>query len=313
MGEIYNAIGKADQIQTSFNFEIYLKGITEKNLQIENFKLPNGGYDFIQLCERIIKKYDFTNHAIFITNKPFSTREQGELPEQFYFHHNNSAHKYSIISTYLWDSLNPQYPLQSYILLSLALMMLLTNIKIGIHTETRGCVCDYCDNPADFLGILKKNGFCNECESFIHNQLEKKNLSVDKLISIKRLVNRALCKKICFVAIPFQDKYFQILGLIKTTLKSYEVIIGNESIMPQKINDAILLNINMCDLFIGEISESNPNVYFEIGLAQNKFCNLVLLSDNNNIPFDLKMNQIIMYDDYSKLESNLHRLDCLEF
>lgn len=311
-GKIYNAIGKANQQQSSFHFEIVQKKIKGSEKSIESFILSNGGYDFCSLAEYIVKKNEFINHTIFITSEPFSTKDQGNKPEEFYFHHNNSPYKYSIISTYLWEQLEPEYSLQSYIILMFALIMIQQYIELGIHDETRGCICDYCDNPSNILNIFEENaGLCTECNAYIYNQLEKGKISIDILSSIKRLINRGLNKKICFVAFPYTTEFRQTYKTIQNVLEKWSVFKAEDEEYPQKISDAIQLDISECDLFIAEITNPNPNVFYEIGLAQNTLSRKILLSQNEDIPFDLKLDRVIKYKSLEDLKVKLSSLNSL--
>jgi hypothetical protein len=59
----------------------------------------------------------------------------------------------------------------------------------------------------------------------------------------------------------------------------------------------IYTQIHKADFIIADMSERNPNVFYEVGYAHAKDKNVILITkDDNDIPFDLKHHQHIIYN-----------------
>ena len=63
------------------------------------------------------------------------------------------------------------------------------------------------------------------------------------------------------------------------------------------IND-ILRSIQESDYIIADLTEQNPNVYYELGLAHASGKPVILITQNiDSLPFDLRHQRIIEYSD----------------
>jgi hypothetical protein len=79
-----------------------------------------------------------------------------------------------------------------------------------------------------------------------------------------------------------------------------EPIRADSSDRPGPIINQIFEDIEQADILIAEIGTSNPNVYYEVGLAHcvRKPSILVAHKDQiDSIPFDLRHNRVIVFDD----------------
>lgn len=108
-------------------------------------------------------------------------------------------------------------------------------------------------------------------------------------------------RKSAFVLMPFGDRYDSYYTCIfKPSLEAvgYSVTRGDDFSVPQRpiiqdIQDAIIQS----DLLLCDISEENPNVFYELGLAHAVGKPVILVSHKKeNIPFDLRHLRIITYD-----------------
>lgn len=110
----------------------------------------------------------------------------------------------------------------------------------------------------------------------------------------------------CFVLMPFSEIYDDIYReLIKPVIldNGLEVIRADEIFSPGSIMEQIRSAIQQSKFCIADVTGKNPNVLYELGIAQTIGKPTVLLvQDINDIPFDLKSNRFIIYD-YRNLKS----------
>lgn len=105
----------------------------------------------------------------------------------------------------------------------------------------------------------------------------------------------------CFVMMPFAEP----LGSYYASI--YEPAIKNAGLTPKradddiygtgKIIDQIWAGINSARILVAELTNRNPNVLYELGLAHALNKPVVLVSSNeNDVPFDVKHVRVIYYD-----------------
>lgn len=106
-----------------------------------------------------------------------------------------------------------------------------------------------------------------------------------------------------FVAMPFRQEshYNDLFAITKDTL----LPLGYEVVRADKEHSTIAINCKVCELIqesqflIGEITERNPNVFLEIGIAYGLGRTVILLISKErmyDIPSDLKGIEYIEYD-----------------
>jgi nucleoside 2-deoxyribosyltransferase len=102
-----------------------------------------------------------------------------------------------------------------------------------------------------------------------------------------------------FVIMPFAKEFDDIfkIGIKETAKKSninaYRL---DEELFDEGMLDKIYNEIENCDFIIADLSDKNPNVFYELGYAHaiGKLCILITQSAEN-IPFDLKHKRHIVY------------------
>jgi hypothetical protein len=105
----------------------------------------------------------------------------------------------------------------------------------------------------------------------------------------------------CFVAMPFLAKlnYFY-LYLQNYLEKNYNLQVerGDYSIATGPILDKIKRQIRTADLLIGDVSGSNPNVFYELGLADARDKKIILITSDpvEEAPVDIRHLELIQYD-----------------
>ncbi len=107
--------------------------------------------------------------------------------------------------------------------------------------------------------------------------------------------------KNCFVLMPFSEEFDDIYQLgIKSTCN--EIKMNCERVDEQIFNHSILqqiyTQIENADILIADLTNQNPNVFYEVGYAHGLKKRVILLTKNiQDIPFDLKHYPHIIYED----------------
>ena len=90
------------------------------------------------------------------------------------------------------------------------------------------------------------------------------------------------------------------------------MIRADEIVHPRRITDAILQATLLSDLVVADLTGSNPNVFYELGLAHASGCDVIMITQESKIPFDVTTESTIFYKPHEKgfreLERQLHRL-----
>jgi len=107
-------------------------------------------------------------------------------------------------------------------------------------------------------------------------------------------------KPIAFVIMPFAAEFEEIYNyFIATSLNEagFEVKRADDIESQNNILKDIVNAIKNCDIIVADLTSSNPNVYYELGLAHSINKPVILLTqDLSEVPFDLKSYRIIEYN-----------------
>ena len=105
----------------------------------------------------------------------------------------------------------------------------------------------------------------------------------------------------CFVlmpfAIPLGNHYTLIYepAIIKAGLKAVRA--DAEIFATGKIMDQVWMGINSAKVLVAELTNRNPNVFYELGIAHALKKPVVLISSNEeDVPFDVRHIRVIYYD-----------------
>lgn len=105
-------------------------------------------------------------------------------------------------------------------------------------------------------------------------------------------------KDLAFVIMPFAKGYDEVYSWIDETAKAcgLKCLRADKEIFIGGIMDKVRENILKAGIIIAELSEKNPNVYYELGLSHAIGKNVIMLSQSlDSIPFDLKHLKIVLY------------------
>jgi len=102
-----------------------------------------------------------------------------------------------------------------------------------------------------------------------------------------------------FVAMPYAKEfnnayYFGIKGPVELRGRKCERV--DHDAFTGDIVDRIKTRIRGSELVIADITGNNPNVFFEVGYAEGLGKNVILISQAQDTPFDLKTRRQIRYD-----------------
>src|ERR1039458_1848869 len=114
--QVENAVGLAQLVQDAFEFD-FLAGRID--LTDEQYSLPNSGYDLDKAVAEIVVPKALPKPLILFTSLPYGDREYPNEPDCFYFSEDYPGPLF-LVSTYLWDKIQPDTGLQPYILMMLA-------------------------------------------------------------------------------------------------------------------------------------------------------------------------------------------------
>lgn len=117
-------------------------------------------------------------------------------------------------------------------------------------------------------------------------------------------------KRICFIACPIgaensperADANFLLESIIAPAIeKDFEFVRSDLISSANKITDEITNHLNNDDLVIVDLSNHNPNVFYELGYrhALSK-PTITFIKNNENIPFDLSDYRTIHYSENHK-------------
>lgn len=114
--------------------------------------------------------------------------------------------------------------------------------------------------------------------------------------------NKKVQRASCFVLMPFDPKFKEVYDTIKESLESEELNMecnrADEFHQPHII-ETILKRIVHSEYIIADLTESNANVFYELGLVHcikdiDKV--IILTQDMKYVPFDLRQFRCITYD-----------------
>lgn len=117
--------------------------------------------------------------------------------------------------------------------------------------------------------------------------------------------------KIAFALMPLGEEYkdLYIYGIRGAAEKTGFVYFRSDEIEHNAgIMNEIMHQIDKASVLIAEVTDKNPNVCYEVGLAHAKGKETILVArKGSNIPFDLKGKNHILYKNIHDLEEKLTR------
>ena len=105
-----------------------------------------------------------------------------------------------------------------------------------------------------------------------------------------------------FIVMPFAHRYNRVYKAVEKACDRADImhLRANEIKQPGPIISQIFDSITNADCIIAEISDKNPNVYYEVGVAHNAGKPVILLGRKEvtkDLPFDIRHNRVLLYDE----------------
>jgi len=175
-------------------------------------------------------------------------------------------------------------------------------------------VCDYFTTPDDLRAkVANALGFF---VASIRSQTEKKiALSAGTVPAspIWRGRNFVIDDSLCFVIMPFQDE-FQVIyeKVIKNVAAEMQMkaIHAGEIFSDREIMEDIWDSICQAKLIIADVTQRNPNVFYELGICHTLGKDtIVLTQDRDDVPFDIQGRRYLLYaaEDHASLRVDLKK------
>jgi hypothetical protein len=310
--EVEQVLWRANELQHAFYFDF---DFYKRRLPLdEKYKLPNGGYDLCGAVEALFKTRKYKNlprPLIIISAEPLGDTDHPIEPDYFYFcSQDDDDPKVTIMSTQPLSYLPKNRTLENYLFMMLSNYILSTYGNVSYHKISRGCMLDYCDDLSDAENCLRAGELCPDCE--VELQKRKPNqISFEQVAAALRFFNRAAGRKYCFVMMPFNNTFDPVYEVIRQALTEigWKVKRADEIAYPRLITNLILKEILTSDLVIADLTNFNPNVFYEVGLTHSLGNDLLLLTQEEKNPFDLANEHTIFYSlrELEKLKKAIQR------
>lgn len=111
--------------------------------------------------------------------------------------------------------------------------------------------------------------------------------------------NTEPAKRRAFVLMPFSTDFNEVYEyLIRDPLESagYATNRADDFLNQSSILEDIVRSIALADIIVADLTTTNPNVYYELGLAHGMRKRVVLITQSlSEVPFDLRAYRIISY------------------
>lgn len=116
--------------------------------------------------------------------------------------------------------------------------------------------------------------------------------------------------KLVFVLTPFNDRFYGDYSTIKNvcTEVGFNCSRGDEEYFNSDIFAHILKQLVKARIIIANLNGRNPNVLYELGIAQAMDKPVILLSRTpDDIPIDIRSKKFIIYKNEEELQNNLKK------
>lgn len=121
-----------------------------------------------------------------------------------------------------------------------------------------------------------------------------------KLVNFKN-VKEEIDNSLCFVLMPFDEKFTPIYeNIIKKVVEEFDLNCkrADEIFGTKPIIEDIWQHIQKARILLADLTDRNPNVFYELGLAHAIGKDTILITQElNDVPFDLRHYRCIVYED----------------
>jgi hypothetical protein len=253
--EVSNILGVANLCQTTFYFD----DVEDIKVDISPYRLPNQSFDLDAATEKhVLPKNTDRRPLIILSSEPYGAPPRGAEEDWVYFSGTLDTNV-SIISTYLWESLEGPRRLQPYLLFMIGTSLISEYAGIHFHDESKGCLFDFCEEPSDIdLSLKSDSFFCPICQGYINRALAKGDISIDLLVSAMRLINRARGIELsCFISYSHKDEEFVRKLYSRMKAKNIRVWLAAEDLGEGKIYEQLERSIRLHDRLLLVLSHNS--------------------------------------------------------
>lgn len=141
-----------------------------------------------------------------------------------------------------------------------------------------------------------KSPITNIRKTYYSEFLKANGISENDLVIDKRLI---------FILTPFNDLYAEDYKVIREVClaSGFSAFRGDENYIKGDIFPEMLKLIVKSNLIIANINGRNPNVLYELGIAQALDKPVILISrEPEQLPIDIKSKRFLIYRDYKELQ-----------
>ncbi len=116
--------------------------------------------------------------------------------------------------------------------------------------------------------------------------------------------------RLIFILTPFHDRYMEDFTIIREVCTSagFKCFRGDENYFKGDIFPEMLKLIVKSKLSIANVNGRNPNVLYELGIAQALDKAVILISpepEKLQLPVDIKSKRFLIYNSYTELQERL--------
>ena len=141
----------------------------------------------------------------------------------------------------------------------------------------------------------------NSRQTYYSDFLKANGITQNDLLIDNRLV---------FILTPFHDNYSEDYKVIREacTQSGFNAYRGDENYIKGDIFPEMLKLIVKSNLIIANINGRNPNVLYELGIAQAIDKPVILISSEpEKLPIDIKSKRFLVYRNYTELQEMIRK------
>lgn len=141
----------------------------------------------------------------------------------------------------------------------------------------------------------------NSRQTYYSDFLKANGITQNDLLIDNRLV---------FILTPFHDNYAVDYHIIRDTCSQsgFNAFRGDEKYIKGDIFPEMLKLIVKANLIIANINGRNPNVLYELGIAQALDKTVILISSEpEKLPIDIKSKRFLVYSNYTELQEMIRK------
>lgn len=141
----------------------------------------------------------------------------------------------------------------------------------------------------------------NSRQTYYSDFLKANGITQNDLLIDNRLV---------FILTPFHDNYSEDYKVIREacTQSGFNAFRGDENYIKGDIFPEMLKLIVKANLIIANVNGRNPNVLYELGIAQALDKPVILISSEpDKLPIDIKSKRFLIYRNYTELQEMIRK------